>query len=326
MKLIDVKSAALGLSVAALMAGSAVVAQAQETFITIGTGGQTGVYYQVGGAVCRLVNRDSASHNIKCTHTTGGSVDNLNGIRNGDLDFGVAQSDWQYHAYNGTAPDTFPQGKFEELRAVFSVHPEPFTVVARADSGIKTFEDLKGKRVNIGNPGSGQRGTMEVVMDRMGWTRSDFALASELQSAEQAAALCDNKIDAFVFTVGHPAGSIEEAATTCDVTFATVKNPTIDKLVEDNPYYAYATIPAGMYKGLDQDVTVFGVGATFVSSTNTSDETVYQIVKAVFENFDRFRRLHPAFANLEKEQMITNNISAPLHPGAVRYYKEAGLM
>jgi uncharacterized protein len=245
MKLIDVKSAALGLSVAALMAGSAVVAQAQETFITIGTGGQTGVYYQVGGAVCRLVNRDSATHNIKCTHTTGGSVDNLNGIRNGDLDFGVAQSDWQYHAYNGTAPDTFPQGKFEELRAVFSVHPEPFTVVARADSGIKTFEDLKGKRVNIGNPGSGQRGTMEVVMDRMGWTRSDFALASELQSAEQAAALCDNKIDAFVFTVGHPAGSIEEAATTCDVTFATVKNPTIDKLVEDNPYYAYATIPAG---------------------------------------------------------------------------------
>ena len=326
MKLIDVKSAALGLSVAALMAGSAVVAQAQETFITIGTGGQTGVYYQVGGAVCRLVNRDSASHNIKCTHTTGGSVDNLNGIRNGDLDFGVAQSDWQYHAFNGTAPDTFPQGKFEELRAVFSVHPEPFTVVARAESGIKTFDDLKGKRVNIGNPGSGQRGTMEVVMDRMGWTRSDFALASELQSAEQAAALCDNKIDAFVFTVGHPAGSIEEAATTCDVTFATVKNPTIDKLVEDNPYYAYATIPAGMYKGLDEDVTVFGVGATFVSSTNTSDETVYQIVKAVFENFDRLRRLHPAFANLEKEQMITNNISAPLHPGAVRYYKEAGLM
>lgn len=325
MKRMDAKSALLGLSVAALLAGSAAVAQAQETFITIGTGGQTGVYYQVGGSICRMVNRGTAEHNIKCTHTTGGSVDNINGIRNGDLDFGVAQSDWQYHAYNGTHPETFPE-KFEELRAVFSVHPEPFTVVARKDANIKTFDDLKGKRVNVGNPGSGQRGTMQVVMDAMGWKMSDFALASELQSAEQAAALCDNKIDAFVFTVGHPAGSIEEAATTCDVTFATVKNPTIDKLVEENPYYSYATIPAGMYKGLEEDVTVFGVGATFVSSTKTSDEVVYQVVKAVFENFDRFRRLHPAFANLKKEDMITKNISAPLHDGAVRYYKEAGLM
>lgn len=326
MKLFDVKSAALGLSVVALLAGAETTAQAQETFITIGTGGQTGVYYQVGGSVCRLVNRNTGDHGIKCTHTTGGSVDNINGIRNGDLDFGVAQSDWQYHAYNGTAPDVFPDGKFEELRAVFSVHPEPFTVVARADSGIKTFEDLKGKRVNVGNPGSGQRGTMEVVMKEMGWTMDDFALASELKSAEQSAALCDGKIDAFVFTVGHPAGSIEEAATTCDVVFASVKNPTIDKLVENNPYYAYATIAAGTYPGLDEDVTVFGVGATFVSSTATSEDVVYQVVKAVFDNFDRFRRLHPAFANLEKDKMITNNLSAPLHDGAAKYYKEAGLM
>jgi TRAP transporter TAXI family solute receptor len=128
--------------------------------------------------------------------------------------FGVAQSDWQYHAYNGTAPDTFPDGKFEDLRAVFSVHSEPFTVVARADANISSFDDLKGKRVNVGNPGSGQRGTMEVVMKEMGWTMGDFALASELKSSEQSAALCDGKIDAFVFTVGHPAGSIEEAAST----------------------------------------------------------------------------------------------------------------
>lgn len=325
MKPFDAKSTALGLTAAALLMGAS-LAEAQETFVTIGTGGQTGVYYQVGGSVCRLVNRNTSDHGIKCTHTTGGSVDNINGIRNGDLDFGVAQSDWQYHAYNGTAPDTFPQGAFEELRAVFSVHPEPFTVVARADSGITTFEDLKGKRVNVGNPGSGQRATMEVVMDKMGWTMDDFALASELQSAEQSAALCDGKIDAFVFTVGHPAGSIEEAATTCDVVFASVQNDTIDELVNDNPYYAYATIPAGMYPGLEEDVTVFGVGATFVSSTATTDDTVYQVVKAVFDNFDRFRRLHPAFANLEKEQMITNNISAPLHDGAVRYYTEEGLM
>ncbi|MGI9415671.1 MAG: TAXI family TRAP transporter solute-binding subunit, partial [Hyphomicrobiales bacterium] len=186
-----------------------------ETFVTIGTGGQTGVYYQVGGAICRLVNKGTSAHDIKCTHTTGGSVANINGIRAGNLDMGVAQSDWQFHAYNGTAPDKFPDGAFKELRAVFSVHPEPFTVIARTDSGISKFEDLKGKRVNVGNPGSGQRGTMEVVMEKLGWTMGDFTLASELKSSEQAAALCDNKIDAIIFTVGHPNGSIKEATTSC---------------------------------------------------------------------------------------------------------------
>ena len=131
----------------------ATTAAQAETFVTIGTGGQTGVYYQVGGAICRLVNKGTAEHGIKCTHTTGGSVANINGIRAGDLDMGVAQSDWQYHAYNGSAPDQFPDGAFKELRAVFSVHPEPFTVVVRADAGINSFDDLKGKRVNVGNPG-----------------------------------------------------------------------------------------------------------------------------------------------------------------------------
>ncbi len=297
-----------------------------ETFITIGTGGQTGVYYQVGGAICKLVNRGAADHDIKCTHTTGGSVKNINGIRAGDLDMGVAQSDWQYHAYNGTAPKQFPDGKFEELRAVFSVHPEPFTVLARKDSGIKTFEDLKGKRVNVGNPGSGQRGTMEVVMEKMGWAMDDFALASELKSSEQAAALCDNKVDAIVFTVGHPNGSIKEATTSCDAVLVNVNNDVIKKLVADNAFYAMATIPGGMYNGTDEDVETFGVGATFVSSTRTDPEVVYQIVKAVFDDIERFKKMHPAFANLDTKAMITNNLSAPLHEGAVRYYKEQGWM
>lgn len=314
-------------AVVALGGAMTVSAPAQaEKFITIGTGGQTGVYYQVGGAICKLVNRGTKNHDIKCTHTTGGSTKNINGIQAGDLDMGVAQSDWQYHAYNGTAPKQFPNGAFKELRAVFSVHPEPFTVVARADAGIEKFEDLKGKRVNIGNPGSGQRGTMEVVMEKMGWSMDDFALASELKSSEHSAALCDNKIDAFVFTVGHPTGNIKEAASTCDVKLIPVEGAAIDALVSENQYYAKTTIPGGMYAGTDTDTAVFGVGATFVSSTNTDDDTVYEIVKAVFENFDRFKKMHPAFSNLNKEAMIKNNLSAPLHPGAVRYYKEAGLM
>lgn len=299
---------------------------AAEKFVTIGTGGQTGVYYQVGGAICRLVNRGTKTHDIKCTHTTGGSTKNINGIRAGDLDMGVAQSDWQFHAYNGTAPKQFPDGAFKELRAVFSVHQEPFTVVARADSGIKTFEDLKGKRVNVGDPGSGQRGTMEIVMEKMGWEMSDFALASELKSSEQAAALCDNKIDAIVFTAGHPNGSIQEATTSCDAIIVTVDNDVIRKLVADNAYYAMATVPGGMYKGTDNPVTTFGVGATFVSSTKTDAETIYQITKAVFDNIQRFRKMHPAFATLEPAGMIVNNLSAPLHDGAVKYYKEKGML
>jgi len=315
--------AATAVLVTTAMGGTAL---AQEKFITIGTGGQTGVYYQVGGAICRLVNRGTRDHEIKCTHTTGGSVANINGIRTGDLDLGVAQSDWQYHAYNGTAPDKFPDGKFEGLRAVFSVHPEPFTVVARADSGIDSIDDLKGKRVNIGNPGSGQRGTMEVLMDKMGWTMDDFALASELKSSEQSAALCDNKVDAIVFTVGHPNGSIKEATTSCESKLINVDNDAAKGLAADNDFYAMATIPGGMYAGTDDDVTTFGVGATFVSSANTPDDVVYEITKAVFENFDRFKKMHPAFANLNEEDMITNNLSAPIHDGAVRYYKERGWM
>lgn len=236
------------LTTAALVVSAFVAMPASaEKFITIGTGGQTGVYYQVGGAICRLVNRGTKSHDIKCTHTTGGSTKNINGIRAGDLDMGVAQSDWQFHAYNGTAPKQFPDGAFKELRAVFSVHAEPFTVVARADSGIKKFEDLKGKRVNVGNPGSGQRGTMEIVMEKMGWKMGDFALASELKSSEQSAALCDNKIDAMVFTAGHPNGSIKEATTSCDAVIVTVDNAVTRSLVSDNAYYAVATVPGSMY-------------------------------------------------------------------------------
>jgi hypothetical protein len=238
---------------------------------------------------------------------------------------GVAQSDWQYHAYNGTSKFE-EQGAYENLRAVFSVHPEPFTVVARADSGIGSFADLAGKRVNIGNPGSGQRGTMEVVMGALGWDKSTFALASELKSAEQSQALCDNKIDAMIFTVGHPSGSIKEATTSCDSVLVPVTGAEIDKLVGDNDYYRHATIPGGMYRGSDDDTETFGVGATFVSSTDVPDEVVYVIVKAVFENFDQFKKLHPAFANLKPEEMIKDGLSAPLHDGAAKYYKEKGWM
>ena len=308
-----------------LLMGAAPTTAATK-FVTIGTGGVTGVYYPTGGSICRLVNKGRKVHGIRCSvESTGGSVYNLNTIRAGELDMGVAQSDWQYHAYHGTSKFK-DQGANKDLRAVFSVHPEPFTVVARKDSGIKTFADLKGKRVNIGNPGSGQRGTMEVVMKALGWTKASFKLASELKSAEQGKALCDNKIDAMVFTVGHPSGSIKEPTTSCDSVLVEVAGPEIDKLVNENDYYRTATIPGGMYRGSPNDVKTFGVGATFVSSTNVPENVIYNVVKAVFENFDQFKKLHPAFKVLKKEEMIKDGLSAPLHDGAVKYYKEAGLM
>ncbi|HCB15048.1 MAG TPA: C4-dicarboxylate ABC transporter substrate-binding protein [Gammaproteobacteria bacterium] len=318
------KLAITTLTATALLLGAGGVNAAEEKYVTIGTGGQTGVYYVVGQSICKLVNREQSKHGIKCTApSTGGSVANLNAIRAGEQDMGVAQSDQQYKALKGEG-DFEAAGPFAELRAVFAVHPESFTVVARKDSGIKTFDDLKGKRVNIGNPGSGQRATMDALMQEKGWDTGVFQLASELKAAEQSQALCDNKIDAMVYVVGHPNGSIQEAASSCDAVVIPVTGPEVDKLVKTYPYYAVSTIPGKMYPGSDNDIKTFGVTATFVSSTKTPDDTIYVVVKAVFDNFDRFKKLHPAFANLEPAHMLKDGLSAPLHDGAVKYYKEKG--
>ncbi|MDO5289440.1 MAG: TAXI family TRAP transporter solute-binding subunit [Pseudomonadota bacterium] len=297
---------------------------AQQKFMTIGTGGVTGVYYAAGGAICRLVNKDRAKHGYRCTvESTGGSVANVNTIRAGDLDFGVVQSDWNHHGYKGTS--SFEKnGPYQELRSVFSMHPEPFTLLARADSGIKRFEDLKGKRVNVGNPGSGTRASMDMLLAAMNWKVSDFGMASELRPDEHGAALCDNKIDAFFYGVGHPSANIQDPVTTCGAKLAAISGPAVDKLVADNPFYAKATIPAGLYRGNDQPTPTYGVLATFVTSAKAPDEQVYTLVKAVFDNFEEFKKLHPALANLDPQHMVKDGLSAPLHPGALKFYKEKG--
>lgn len=300
-------------------------AGAQPRFISIGTGGLTGVYYPTGGAICRLLNMGRREHGIRCSvESTGGSIFNLNSLAGGELDFGVAQSDWQYHAYKGSSKFS-ESGANQELRAVFSIHSEPFTVMARDGSGVKGFEDLKGKRVNIGNPGSGQRGTLEVLMEKMGWTLADFKLASELKAAEQARALCDNKIDVMIYAVGHPNAAIKEASTACDAHLVPVAGAVVDALVGTHSYYAPAVIPGGLYRGSDGDTPTFGVKATLVTTAGMDEKVVYELVKAVFENLDNFRQLHPAFARLQPEEMLKGN-SAPFHPGALKYYKEAGLL
>ncbi|MGQ8821081.1 C4-dicarboxylate ABC transporter substrate-binding protein [Bibersteinia trehalosi Y31] len=313
----------LKLSLVATLASTALSAQADEKFITIGTGGQTGVYYVVGQSICQLVNRDTRATNVKCNApSTGGSVDNLNSIAAGERDLGIAQSDWQFHAYNGSS--SFDGKKNEKLRAVFSIHPEPFTIMARQDANINGFDDLKAKRVNVGDPGSGTRATMKVILDAKGWTEKEFKVASELKASEMASAMCDNNLDAITYNVGHPNGALKEAAASCDVKLVPVTGEAIDKLVAENPYYAKATIPGGLYKGADEPTETFGVYATLVTSSDVDSDKVYAVVKAVFDNFDRFKRLHPAFENLKQEEMIKNAISVPLHEGAARYYKEKG--
>ncbi len=307
-----------------VLGASGAVAQ-QQQFVSIGTGGVTGVYYPTGGAICRLVNKMRKETGIRCSaESTGGSIYNINTIRSGELEFGIAQSDWQYHAYNGTSKFE-EQGPFTDLRAVFSVHPEPVTIVARDDSGITNLPDLRGKRVNIGNPGSGTLGTWEVIENTMGWSRDDLALAAQMKSSETSAALCDNKIDAYFWLVGHPSALTQESIASCPSHLVNAWTPEIEQLVADTPYYRRAVIPAGMYNN-DEDIVTFGVGATFVTRADVPEDVVYTVVKAVFDNFDQFKKLHPAFANLKPEEMIRDSLSAPLHPGAVKYYKERGWM
>jgi TRAP transporter TAXI family solute receptor len=323
-------AAVVSLAIGALTADSALAQD--RTFISIGTGGPTGVYFVVGNSICRMVHKEAAEgragerqSGIRCSApSTAGSTYNVAQIAQGELDFGVVQSDWQYHAYNGTAPQSVTP--YDKLRAVFSVHPEPYQIIVAENSGINAWQDLKGKRFNIGNPGSGQRGTTEVLMQAYGWTTDDFQTATEFTSTEQARALCDGDIDAFGYTVGVPNAGIAIATDGCNARIIDLDDEVVRGLVERHPYYAFATIPAGTYKTSGEDVTTFGVMATLVTTAEMTDDVVYEVTRAVFENLDDFRSLHPAFANLEPGRMIRDGLSAPLHPGALRYYRERGWM
>jgi len=304
--------------------GAMPTAHAQQKFVTIGTGGVTGVYYAAGGAICRLVNKDRAKHGIRCSvESTGGSVFNVNTIRAGELDLGFTQSDVQYNAVKGLGQFK-DSGAWGDQRAVFSVHPEPFTMLARKEIGAKDFNDLRGKRVNVGNPGSGTRASMDELLAAKGWTLKDFSLAAELKADEHGPALCDGKIDAFFYGVGHPSANIQDPATTCGAKLVSITGADVDKLLRDKPYYAVAQIPGGLYPNNAEGARTYGVLATVVSSAKVPSETIYQVVKAVFENFDEFKRLHPALAHLKPENMVKDGLSAPLHDGAARYYREKG--
>jgi TRAP transporter TAXI family solute receptor len=311
----------IGLLSATILA-SAGAAQAQDQFVTIGTGGVTGVYYPVGGAICRLMNETRADHGFRCSvESTAASVYNINAIGTGELTFGVTQTDVMSYAVNGEQDFADAQ---DNLRAVFSLHPEPFTLVARKEAGIESFADLAGKRVNVGAPGSGTQTSIDIILEAMDMGREDFALVSELRPDEHGPALCDNQIDAFFYGVGHPSANIADPTTTCGAQIVPITGEAIDGIIADRPFYASATIPGGTYANNEEDVQTFGVLAALAVGAETPDEAVYALVSAVFENFDAFKSLHPALANLNPENMVADGLEAPLHPGAEKYYNEQG--
>ncbi len=302
---------------------------AAKTFISIGTGGPTGVYFIAGNEICQLMNRaankaaEAGGGALRCSApASGGSIYNLNALRAGDFDFGVVQSDWQHHAYKGTSK--FEGQKFSDLRSVFSLHAEPFQILAAKGSKIEGWDDLKGKRVNIGNAGSGQRGTFETLMKAYGIDKSFFSQVTELSSTEQSGALCNGNIDAFGYSVGFPNAGVAQAADGCGASIITLDGDPVKKLVEDNKYFRFVRIPRSTYSTLKQDVITFGVKATLVTRADQSDEVVYQLVKSVFESFDEFKKYHPVFKTLNEKEMIGDALTAPLHPGAIKFYKEKG--
>ena len=318
----------LALTLAAFAAATlaAPTASAQQKFLTIGTGGVTGVYYAAGGAICRLVNKDRAKHGIRCSvESTGGSVFNVNTIKAGELDLGFAQSDVQYNAAKGVA--AFKDGGAHgDLRAVFSVHPEPFTVLARKEANVKSFADFKGKRFNVGNPGSGTRASMEEMLAAMGWKLGDFSLASELKADEHGPALCDGKIDGFFYGVGHP--QREPSRTRPPRAARNSSASPARRSTSSSPRSRItprSRSPAACTRTTRTPRPTYGVLATVVASAKTRRPTTCtSVVKAVFDNFDEFKKLHPALAHLKAEDMVKDGLSAPLHDGAARYYKEKG--
>jgi TRAP transporter TAXI family solute receptor len=322
MKEETMKKFVLGALSAALLTTSAFAYK----FITIGTGGVTGVYYPTGGAICRLMNKMKKDTGVKCTvESTGGSVYNINAIKKGELDFGIAQSDVVYQAYHGEGK--FKGKPFKGLRVVMSIHPELLTLVVRKDAHIRNFFDMKGHRINIGNPGSGNEAAVKTLFDYCKKMKLSDLKIEQLKAAECPNALKDKKIDGYFYMVGHPTANIKDAANSTDIDLISLDNvPAAQKLVAEKPYYAWGVIPAGMYKGVNHPTKTYGVKAILVTSDKMDEKTVYYLTKAVLDNFDKFKHMHPAYKNLTKKDLLKGFDHSMMHPGAVKAFKEAGLL
>ncbi|MBI4356340.1 MAG: TAXI family TRAP transporter solute-binding subunit [Gammaproteobacteria bacterium] len=293
-----------------------------KKFATIGTGGVTGVYYPAGGAISKMVN-ENPSYGVKLTvESTAGSVFNINALMKGEIDLGIAQSDRAYSAWNGL--DEWENNKQTQLRSVFALHPEIVNLIVAVDENIKSCADLKGKVISVGSAGSGTEKNAEHALSTCGLVPSDIK-KQHLKESESAQMLQDERIAGYFYTVGHPNGSIKEAyAGTRKVQFVPFVDG-VDALLAKNPFYVKAVVPVSLYEANAASVPSFGVKAVVLTSADVPEDVVYAITKEVFTNIDKFKSQHPSFSELTPNNML-EGLTAPFHPGAVRYYKEAGLM
>ncbi len=293
-------------------------------FFTIGTGSVTGTYYPTGGALCRLVNKHKKETELHCSvESTGGSVYNVNSIRGGDMDFGIVQSDVAYQAHHGTLQ--FKDAPFAPLRSVMAIHPELLSLVVNQKAGINQLGDIRGKRINIGNPGSGNEATAMLLMEEAGLSQDDLDLAGVLTAQECPNALRDNKIDGYFYMVGHPTANIKDAANSVAIDIVPLKGPAIDRLLKKHSFYSEGIIHGGEYNGVEDDVPTFGVKAVLVTRADMADDRVSLLVKSVLDNFEDFKSLHPAYKHLTKENLVKGG-GIPLHPAAEAIYRQAGLL
>ena len=293
--------------------------------ITVSTGIPGGVYHPAGNAICRMFNLEPQHQAMPCVATSSdGSVSNIQRVESGDSAFGLSQTDVALAAFQGEGPFA-AAGPDPKLRLVIALYPEAFTVVAGADTGIRDFQDLRGKRVGIGTSGVGYNFTRDVILKSYSGTTSGPERVLEFAPADQNQALCNHKVDAIIFEAGHPNGLTQEATTDCRARLVRVAGQPIDQLLATHPYYITFIIPGGMYVGNPGDVPTIGTRAVLVSSSDQPDEVVYAMVKAVADNFAVFRQLHPTLSTLEVRDMVPSALAIPIHPGALKYYREAGL-
>jgi uncharacterized protein len=296
----------------------------EEIFASIGTGQMNGIYYPVGQAICKIVNRNLRTDGVRCSpEATPGSVYNVAAIRSAELEFGIIQSDVEFAAYNGKGE--WAGRPFRGLRSVFSLYPELVTVIARADAHIGTLADLAGRRVNVGSKGTGTRATWDAIEAELGWSNEKRVRPMELKAEATTSALCTGTIDASLLIVGHPSPLVIAQRASCRVNFVAINGPAIDKLLRDHSYYQRGAIPAETY-GLAADVPTFGSLATLVTSVSVDPHVVAVIAKAVLGNVAELRTLHPALARLKAEDMVSDGLTAPLHPAAAQVYKELRLL
>lgn len=320
------------LYMAASFVGGAVTATAAGELVVVGTGERGGDDFVVGRVLCRLLAR--RAEDIDCQvqpfepGDAPGSLSVLTNLHNGAADIGIAAADWQNFAVTreGPAAARFLPAPLDGLRALFSLHTETVTILARRDSGVAELDDLTGKRVNLGRPFTEQRRLVEMLMDAKGWTENDFQMAETLTPKQQSLAFCHDQVQVLVFRSSHPNPDIAQAIEICDGVLASATGTEVEKLVESAPYLEWTTIPDKLYEGAAASVKTFGFPVTVVSTADIPDDLVYKIVRTVFDNIEVLRRQHPVFSDLDPERMMKQGLSAPLHPGAERYYREIGLM